>query len=462
MTALSFSLATDSEPFAPPVPPPAAGPMSSWQLLKLYGSNVLSAWPERAYEDDLVVQPMFGRVTLLLNSAEAIRRVLLDHATNYGRTRPTFRVVQPLMGNGLLLAEGDAWRHQRRTIAPGFTPRVVPMFARAAAEALDDAMPRLVQTAALSQDLLAWLQHLALDVAGRAMFSMPMAPLSAAFRRVILRYGERFGPPGFFDYFLPPWLPSPRDLGRLVLARQWYRLIDQLIAERERLPRHAQPVDLFELLMTARDPKSGEGFGRSEIRDQVATLILAGHETTAVALFWACTLLAASPLWQDRIVAEAAGLDLSPAGAAEALPHLAVTRAVFDEALRLYPPAFVIVRQARGADRLAGQAVEAGHVVMIAPWVLHRHRRLWDRPELFDPARFLPGAPAVDRFAFLPFGAGPRVCIGAPLALTEGTIVLARLVQRFIINRTDDRPVLPVAVVTTQPDRPAPFVLTPR
>src|SRR5262249_54278518 len=155
---------------------------------------------------------------------------------------------------------------------------------------------------------------------------------------------------------------------------------------------------------------------------QVATMITAGHETTAVALFWALYLLAITPEVQKRIGQEVATLDLGPDSAAEALPPLLYTRAVVQENFRLFPPAFTLVRQARGADDAGGVRIPAGGIVFISPWVLHRHRLRWAEPERFDPARFLPGAPAPDRFSYLPFGIGPRVCIGAQFALTEATL----------------------------------------
>jgi cytochrome P450 len=179
-------------------------------------------------------------------------------------------------------------------------------------------------------------------------------------------------------------------------------------------------------------------------------------------LFWALHLVAATPEVEERIAAEAAPLDLGPEGAAEALPTLVYTRAVVQETLRLYPPAFTLARQARGADAAGGIAIPARAVVLIAPWVLHRHRRLWDEPEKFDPARFLPGATPPERCAYLPFGMGPRVCIGAQFALTEATLVLAAMVRAFHIERADTEPVVPVAVVTTQPDHPPLFRLAPR
>jgi cytochrome P450 len=231
--------------------------------------------------------------------------------------------------------------------------------------------------------------------------------------------------------------------------------------ERRRAPPAAGPRDLYDLLLAARDPETGAAFTPDQLRDQVATLILAGHETTAVTLFWSLYLLALAPAVQERLAAEAGGFD--PRSADESvLERLRYTRAVLDEAMRLYPPAFAIVREARGPDVVAGHAVGRGTLLVVSPWVLHRHVKLWRAPDAFDPERFLPGAPPVDRFAYLPFGVGPRVCIGAHFALMEATLVLASLVRRFRIELVDPRPVVPVAVVTTQPDRAPLFRLARR
>jgi unspecific monooxygenase len=239
-------------------------------------------------------------------------------------------------------------------------------------------------------------------------------------------------------------------------------LIDSIMHTRMDAPASDTPRDLFDLLRGARDPDTGAAFSHDELRDQVATMILAGHETTAVALFWAMTLLAAAPEVQDRIATEANSLDLSPDHATQALPHLTTTSAVVSETLRLYPPAFVIVRQAIAADRCGDIEIPRGAVIMIAPWVLHRHHRLWRDPDAFDPSRFLPDATAPPRFTYLPFGVGPRVCVGAQFALAEATLALAALTRAFHITREDTTPVLPVALVTTQPDHAPMFRLRVR
>jgi cytochrome P450 len=229
-------------------------------------------------------------------------------------------------------------------------------------------------------------------------------------------------------------------------------LIDQIMAERLKAKTHANgPRDLLDLLMAARDPESGEEFSPKQLRDQIATMILAGHETTAVALCWSVYLLAQVPDVQEQIAQEAAAV-LADNMVKPQISKLTYTRAVLDEVMRLYPPAYVIVRAARQPDNVAGVTMKPGDLAIISPWVLHRHRKYWHEPDAFAPERFLPGALAVDRFAYLPFGVGPRVCIGAHFALTEATLVLAELMRSFRIELVTSRPVLPVAVVTTQPD----------
>jgi unspecific monooxygenase len=274
-------------------------------------------------------------------------------------------------------------------------------------------------------------------------------------RELVTGYAEHLGRPTLLDFLLPLLIPSPREFARRRFRRRWMALIGRLIAERRGRSSGGAPNDLFDVLSTGeRDP--------DRLADQFATLITAGHETTAVALFWALFLVAATPEVEERIAAEAAPLDLGPESAAEALPKLIYTRAVVQEALRLYPPAFTLARQARHADTAGGIVIPAGAVVLIAPWVLHRHRRLWDQPEKFDPTRFLPDAPPPERCAYLPFGMGPRICIGAQFALTEATLVLAAMIQAFHIERANAEPVVPVAIVTTQPDHPPLFCVALR
>ena len=398
----------------------------------------------------------------MLNAPEAIRHVLVTNAENYGRNPATGRVLRPIIGDGLFLAEGAAWRHQRRTIAPALAPRSMPLLARHVVAASEAAEARLAGLLHRPLELLPQLQFLALEIAGQSMFSLQMAGFGAELRALILKYGLRYARPGPFDLVLPARLPSPADLGRQQFRREWLAFLVTRIAARRAMPREDAPRDLFELLEAARDPETGEGFGEAQLRDEVSTMIIAGHETTAVTLFWCCYLAALYPDLADRIAAEADGVDLSPEAAGEAAKLLPFTRAFLDETLRLYPPAFLIGRQAMAADEVAGRRIAAGTVVSVSPWVVHRHRKLWTDPDAFEPERFLPGAPAPERFAYLPFGAGPRVCVGMQFALTEAVVVLARLLRRFRLRLVGGGEVMPRGIVTVQPDRAVRFELAGR
>lgn len=459
--------------FVPPVPEVPDTDLPARDLLAAFRTNALTSWPRRAFEEMVLERRVLGRPSFLLNDPDAIRRVLVNNDANYTRTPAAMRVLRPIVGEGVLLSRGESWKRQRRTLAPAFTPRTLPMLARHVVLATEPALDRLGGMAnagasgATGVDMLGFMQALALDIAGRSMFSLEMERFGPALRGMIRRYNERLARPHPSDFVVPLSIPTVWDLLRWRFRREWMRLIDGIIAERRRTGTGPGPAggarDLLDLMDEARDPETGAGFTPDQLRDQVATLIMAGHETTALALFWACWLLTQAPDVQERVADEAQGVAITPETAHEAVTRLPVTRAVVDEALRLYPPAFTILRLALGPDAVGSLPIPKGAVVMVAPWVLHRHRRLWDDPDSFNPDRFLPGAPPTPRFAFLPFGAGPRVCIGAQFALTEAVLVLASLVRRFRLEMpAGARPAMPVAVVTTQPDHAPSFRVSPR
>ncbi len=427
-------------------------------MLRLIRGNALEMWGRHAYERPAMVGSFLGRLQVLLNHPDAIGHVLVRNAANYRRPGITRRILAPLVGKGLLLSEGAAWRHQRRTIAPLLAPRSMPVLtghvATAAAECLDRVAGREV-------DLLAEMQRTALEIAGRSMFSLEMAELGGPMRTLLMRFAVELSRPSALE-LLAPLLPSPKDRARLRFRREWMALIGAILDTRARMPASDGPRDLFDMLVGARDPETGEGFTREQLCDQVATMILAGHETTALTLFWSLCLLAQAPAWQDRVAVEAAANPYDAADAADVLARLPVTRAVVSEALRLYPPAYLITREAIARDVAHGTAVPRGATVAISPWVLHRHAQLWTDPHAFDPARFLPGAPPPARFAYLPFGAGPRVCVAAQFAMAEAVLVLAKLAGALHASAPDAAQVRPVGRVTTQPDRPLVFAFRPR
>jgi cytochrome P450 len=240
------------------------------------------------------------------------------------------------------------------------------------------------------------------------------------------------------------------------------KLMETILATRLAEPPPATPRDLFDLLRAARDPETGAGFSPVQLRDQVATLILAGHETTAATLFWALIMLAEASEEQEWLAEEAASVPIDPETGHAAMASLIRTRAVVNETLRLFPAAFTLVRETIAQDRAGAVDLPPRSIVMIAPWVLHRHHAHWQDPGVFKPARFMPDQLAPARFAFMPFGAGPRICVGAQFATAEAVLVLAAIVGRFRVTRTDSKPVIPIGIVTTQPDHAAKVVLTMR
>jgi cytochrome P450 len=450
-----------TRPLVPPSPPRASAGMTALGRMAAMRRSAIATWGPRAYHDDIVQGRFFGRSSFILNTPDAIRHVLVDNYENYTRTPPSIRVLRPMLGEGLLISEGRAWKHQRRTLAPAFTPRAVAPLAPHMIAAIDEAIAKLREAGGAAVDLREVMQRMTLEIAGRTMFSLGMGRHGAALRNFVMEYGTRLARPHFLDLLLPLAWPSPQDFARARFRRRWTAFVAMLMAERRAAGKDegAPPRDLFDLMDAARDPETGESFTDAQLADQVATMILAGHETTATTLFWSLYLIALDPATQDRVAAEVGSAWVD--GGFE-LERLKFTRAVIDETMRLYPPAFLIARAAAEPDTVAGLAVSRRDVIVIAPWLLHRHEKLWRDPEAFIPSRFMAPAPPPDRFAYLPFGVGPRVCIGAHFALVEATLALAKLVGAFRIGLVEHEPVLPIGVVTTQPDRSPKFRITAR
>lgn len=448
-------------PLVPPSPPRAPETMTAFGRMAAMRESVIATWGQRAYEEDIIRGRFFGRSSFILNTADAIRHVLVDNYENYTRTPAGIRVLRPVLGEGLLIAEGRAWKHQRRTLAPAFTPRAVATLVPHMLAATEETIAKLQAASGGPVDLREAMQRMTLEIAGRTMFSFEMGSHGPTLRDFVMEYGERLARPHLLDLLLPLGWPSPQDFSRARFRKRWTRFVAMLMAQRRAAGKNegAPPRDLFDLMDAARDPETGEAFTDEQLGDQVATMILAGHETTATALFWALYLLALDATTQDQLAAELEGATVN--GALD-IERLKFTRAVIDETMRLYPPAFLIARAAAGPDTIAGMPVKKNDVVLIAPWLLHRHEKLWRDPNAFIPSRFMPPSPPPDRFAYLPFGVGARVCIGAHFALVEATLALARIIGAFRVELLDREPVMPIGVVTTQPDCSPMFRITRR
>jgi unspecific monooxygenase len=459
--AEAWDMPLTRQPLVPPTPPRAPEDMGVLQRLSLMRESAIATWGQAAYEEDVLRGRFFWRSSFILNTPDAIRHVLVDNYENYSRTPAGIRVLRPMLGDGLLIAQGRAWKHQRRTLSPAFTPRAVEGLIPHMISVTDETIAKLRMQTGAPADLREVMQRMTLEIAGRTMFSFGMDRHGAALRDFVVEYGERLAPPHLLDLALPEGWPTPRDFSRARFRKRWTRFVGMLMAERRAAGKKegAPARDLFDLMDAARDPETGEGFSDAQLGDEVATMILAGHETTATALFWSLYLLALDPATQERLAAEVQG---ATASGELALDRLKFTRSVVDETMRLYPPAFLIARAASGPDLIADMPIKKNDVILIAPWLLHRHEKLWRDPNAFIPERFMPPAPPPDRFSYLPFGAGPRICIGAHFALVEATLALAKIIGAFRVSLVDKEPVIPVGVVTTQPHRSPMFRIASR
>jgi cytochrome P450 len=341
-------------------------------------------------------------------------------------------------------------------MAPAFTPRNIPIMARHIVRCAEIACGRLARSLGEPVDLLQELQMLSLEIAATSLFSMEAATFGPQMRHLVTKYMGSVGRLYLTDVLFPESLPTLLRLRRALFRKKWTALIQSTIELRRRADPAGTPRDLFDLLSQAHAADD-----QDLLADEVSTMIVAGHETTALTLFWMCALLAWAPSWQSAIAAEVRDLDLCGEGAASSLAKLVVTRAVVEETLRLYSPAFMTGRLANRGHEICGTEVPAGSIVLLPYWVLHRNPRWWSRPGVFDPSRFLNGREP-QRLTYLPFGVGRHVCIGAQLAMTEAILAMARLVSRFNIAISDGRPLLPVGRLSTRPDHAPRFVITHR
>lgn len=448
-------------PVIPPAPPVHARDLPTWRVIREMGRNSVGIWSERAFDELVIGRRAYGVSSMLMNDPAGVRRILGAGSDRYQHPVTMARVTRPLAGDGLLLAEGDAWRRQRRLLAPAFTPAaldaIVPHFVRAGRS-----MVGLLEDRR-EADLSSVFQDVALDAVLRALFSLPLARKDSPFTAMARAYLQGPGRVNVTDAFAQTedsFAFASGSRRRFAAARR--RAVADLVAARRREISDAVRGDLVSRLMSARDTGLPDGLSDAEIGEQAATFLFAGFETTARLLFWATYLLTLDTTEQQRITAEVRAFPPEAVTSLADLQRWPRLRLTLLEALRLYPPAPNILRVAVADDEVSGERIAKGTQVWMSPWVMHRHRKLWDEPTAFLPDRFS-GRPApwTSVEGYLPFGGGPRVCIGALFAMAEAQIILASLLSRFDVSLPGGVEVLPVATVTTGPSREPLFTLAP-
>ncbi|APX11400.1 cytochrome [Tateyamaria omphalii] len=416
--------------------------------MQLFRQDILSAQPARLYRAWMAEfrTPFFR--SYLMNQPELVKTVLKDRPDDFPKSARVGEGLRPLLGNSVFLTNGDVWKRQRRIIDPAFEGGRLRETFPAMWDASEAAAARLPEGVV---EIEAQTSHAAADVIFRTLFSIPIedALASAVFHE--FRIYQRSQPILNLAAFvpLPRWMPRLFRRDTRASAARIRALIGQLVDRRaQEIAAGTAPDDLATKIMTTRDPVTGETFSPEEMVDQVAIFFLAGHETSASALAWALYLMALYPEWQDKVAEEAEALRDCDFAVMSQLP---VTRDVFRETLRLYPPVPMMVREATCPERFRDRDVRRGSQLVLSPWHLHRHERLWERPDDFDPGRWqTENGRACGRDAYIPFSAGARVCTGAGFAMVEGPLILARVLRDMAVSPVEGRVPVPVAHLTVR------------
>lgn len=432
-------------------PKPASRPekVSLWRYMRLFRKDLLSAQPEKLYRAWMAEfkTPFFR--SFLINQPELVDLVLKQRPEDFPKSDRVGEGLKPLLGCSVFVTNGELWKRQRRIIDPAFEGGRVKETYPAMLAAANAAVARMPEGDDVELEELC--SHAAADVIFRTLFSIPIEHETAAEVFHAFKDHQRSQPILNLAAFvrLPQWMPRPHSAKARATAAHIRRLITKLVEERQReIDAGTAPDDLATKIMTTADPETGERFQPDEMVDQVAIFFLAGHETSASALAWSLYMLAIYPEWQAKVAAEVGDNELAEFSAVSGLK---VTRDVFRETLRLYPPVPMMVREASQPESFRSRKVPKRAQIVISPWHLHRHTRQWDNPDGFDPSRWgTDNGRQCMRDAFIPFSTGQRVCPGAGFAMIEGPLILAKLIQAFEIKAIADNTPQPVAYLTVR------------
>ena len=429
---------------------PHGKPLSMMQSVRAARRNVLEVIPAICY-----VQPMItgwmGARWHMVQCPSAMKRIFLDNAKAYPKAEVMNRMVRPAVGDSLFTAEGADWRWQRRAVAPVFSHRNVVALAPVMTATAERAAQRMGQGG--PQDIVSEMLSATFDVicdvalSGREHFD------AEVYGAAILRYFETAGKASLLDFLqVPQWVPRPGAiLGRGSVKTMHAMVRDAIEARRAQATGKAD--DLLDHMLKAEDAETGRSMTPQDVLHNMQFFIVAGHETTALALSWALYLLATHPQIQERARAEAQGAIQGDAATVQDIENAPFIGQVLDEAMRLFPPVGFLARQASEPDTLNGREVRPGEIIFLAIYALHRHQMFWDNPDAFDPDNFAPEkVKARHKYLHIPFGAGPRVCVGANFAMMQAQIILTTLLARYRFETTDRPAPVPTMSMTLRPE----------
>lgn len=433
--------------FIPPHPPRPAGPVAVWRgFVGERARTAVFGWSAQAFEKWSIERNVFGHRVHIVLHPDMVQRVLLDNAANYGKPRLVKKLLFATIGRGLLSADGELWRSQRRIVAASFAPpavdALVPVFGSTAQAAAEAWAPG-------SRDMAREATRATMQVISRALFSADARLTSEEAMAHIAHALEGVSEARLQLLLGLPMIPvTARGLRGRRGQRYLRRTLGDLV--RERL-RPGAPDDFVTSMIRALWERFPHDEAIDLAVDNAATFYLAGHETTANTISWTLFLLSEQPEWQERAADEAAAA-LSAGADADLPSRLPLLRMIVEEVLRLYPSAPRFDREAAEADVLGDVAVRPGDLVSVWPWLIHRHRKLWDDPDAFDPERFSPDRrKGYHRFQYIPFGGGPRMCVGARFAMAEALTILATWLAQWRFAPAPGREVQVSGMVTLRP-----------
>jgi cytochrome P450 len=455
------SLAGTEPRFIPPTITPPDKPLPLWRFLGTFVRNPLLSLPAPVYRQPMLAVRQGRRTTLWVTGPGLVEDVLLAKAEKFGKSPIERRVFDVSLGDGILTSEDALWRWQRRVMAPLFRPseieRYVPSMVAAA-----DAVLASWRAGGRSgvRPVDAAMTDATFSVIARTMLG-GMEPAEAeTIKRATHDFLDRVSWEVAYGLLRIPtwvWNPAKRQMRR---AAADLRGAVSAIVQR-RAQDGGRETDLLGRLLAARDPETGQSMPHDRLVNNLLTLLEAGHETTAKALTWTLYLLARSPGWQERVRAEITDVAGDAPITAAHVARLGLTQQVLKEAMRLYPPAPVMVRQARAPVDVGGHLVQKDGIVVIPIFAIHRHHQLWNDPDVFDPDRFAPDREAkISRMQFMPFGAGPRICLGMAFAMMEATVIMATLVRAARFDWDGQHLPEPVSRVTLRPRGGMPLQVT--
>lgn len=464
-------------------PATAPGPSGPQMLgsLRAIRSDALAFLERMARDYGPVVQfPIPSPPTYLVSEPEAVRRVLVTRARDYDKATIQYRSLSLVTGEGLLTTSGEVWRRQRRMVQPAFHREILERVVGHAADAAGDLLRRWgdVDRRAIV-DVDEAMMRVALETVGASLFGTDLSRDADRLARATIEALDVVVARAQVPVQPPAWLPTRRTRRLRAALAQLDEAVAAMVTARERTG-HSAPSTLLDLLIDASRGEPDRGGladlpGRasgmddapipaSEVRDELVAFLVAGHETTASALTWVLWLLAGDPEIQDTVAGELSDVLGDRVPSYDDLDRLPWTRAVFDEAMRLYPPVWLVSRHARQADVLAGREIPEGALIIMTPYIAQRDPDLWDQPTEFRPRRFLEGhrRGAAGDAVFWPFGLGPRMCIGRDFAYVEGMAVLAVLLRRIRLARLPGEVPTPAPLVTLRPADALPLVVSRR